>query len=146
MFFLLSEFLADTPVLKGRLAREKQLKCATQVMWKTIKPKVTQTVIQNSRDSTTSVKNNLQRNDGTKESSFRLPRKADLEGGKVNAREETKGLRFICRFLWYYLCADKKVFYPPHPGRVPFTLEIYLLLGRKKRVRVSQYLLFLTCL
>ena len=146
MFFLLSEFLADTLVLKGRLAREKQLKCATRVMWETIKPKVTQTVIQNSRDSTTSIKNNLQRNDWTKESSFRLPRKANLEGGKVNTWEERRGLRFICRFLWCYLCADKKVFFPPHPGRVPFTLEIYLLLGSKKRVKVSQFLLFLTCL
>lgn len=146
MFFLLSEFLADTSVLKRTLAREKQLKRATWVMWETIKPKVTQTVIQNSRDSTTSVKNSLQRNDGTKESSFRLPRKANLEGGKVNMQEERKGLRFICRFLWCSLCADKKVFFPPHLGRVPFTLGIYLLLGSKKRVRVSQYLLFLTCL
>lgn len=45
MFFLLSEFLADTSVLKRTLAREKQLKRATWVMWETIKPKVTQTVI-----------------------------------------------------------------------------------------------------
>lgn len=68
--------------------------------------------------------------------------------GRQTYGRKLTGTRFVCRFPWCYLWADKNIFFPPHTERRPFTQAIYrLLAGRKWRGRVFLLcLLFLKCL
>ena len=71
----------------------------------------------------------LQRNDRTEERSFKLPSGANY--GKVNIWEESKGVRFVFRFLRCYFWVDKSL--------SPVKGEFYFVFKLKKKKKQGEF-------